>query len=68
MNRQKSMLETGLKKVRIKHWLTSHEELLPTPGFRFKIIKTFQDPLSHQLAEAVRIDLRQNTCTAGFQD
>jgi hypothetical protein len=42
----------------IKHWLTSHEELLAPPGFRFKIIQTFQDPLSRQLAEAVRIDLR----------
>ena len=28
------------------------------PGFRFKIIQSFQDPLSRQLAEAVRIDLR----------
>ena len=42
----------------IKHWLTSHEDLLAPPGFKFKIIQSFQDPLSRQLAEAVRIDLR----------
>ena len=42
----------------IKHWLTEHQDLLEPPKFRFKIIQTFQDPLSRQLAEAVRIDLR----------
>ena len=28
------------------------------PAFKFKIVKTFQDPLTRQLAEAVRIELR----------
>ena len=42
----------------VKHWLTSHEELLAPPAFKFKIVKTFQDPLTRQLAEAVRIELR----------
>ena len=42
----------------VKHWLTDHQELLAPPKFNFKIIQTFQDPLSRQLAEAVRIDLR----------
>ena len=28
----------------IKNWLTSHEELLAPPAFKFKIVKTFQDP------------------------
>ena len=42
----------------VKHWLTEHQELLAPPKFKFKIIQTFQDPLSRQLAEAVRIDLR----------
>ena len=42
----------------IKHWLTDHPELLSPPKFRFKVIQTFKDPLSRQLAEAVRIDLR----------
>ena len=42
----------------IKHWLTSHEDLLAPPTFKFRIMQTFQDPLTCQLAEAVRIDLR----------
>ena len=42
----------------IKHWLSSHEELLTPPSFKFKIVRTFQDPLTRQLSEAVRIDLR----------
>ena len=42
----------------MKHWLTSHEELLAPPKFMFKIVNTFQDHLTRQLAEAVRIDLR----------
>ena len=41
-----------------KHWLSSHEELLAPPAFKFKIISTFQDPLSRQLSGAVRIDRR----------
>ena len=41
----------------VEHWLTSHEELLALPKFTFKIVNTFQDPLTRQLAEAVRIDL-----------
>ena len=42
----------------IKHWITDHQDLLAPPKFKFKIIQTFQDPLSRQLAEAVRIELR----------
>ena len=42
----------------VKHWLTSHEELLAPSKFMFKIVNTFQDPLTRQLAEEVRIDLR----------
>ena len=42
----------------IKHWITSHEELLAPPKFVFKIVKTVQDPMTRQLAESVRIDLR----------
>ena len=42
----------------IKHWLSSHEELLASPEFKFRIVSTFQDPLSRQLSEAVRIDRR----------
>ena len=45
----------------IKHWLLDHQELLAPPKFNFKIIKSFQDPLSRQLSEAVRIELRGET-------
>ena len=43
---------------KIKHWLTDHQELLAPPKFKFKMIQSFQDPMSRQLAEAVRIELR----------
>lgn len=42
----------------VKHWLTSHEELLAPPKFKFNVVRTFQDPLTRQLSEAVRIELR----------
>ena len=42
----------------IKHWLSSHEELLAPPKFRFKLVRSFKDPLTRQLSEAVRIELR----------
>ena len=43
----------------IKHWITSHEEWVAPPKFVFKIVKTFQDPLTCHLAEDVSIDLRR---------
>ena len=42
----------------VKHWLSSHEELLTPPKFKFKLIQCFKDPLTRQLSEAVRIELR----------
>ena len=42
----------------IKHWLTDHQDLMTPPTFKFRIIQTFQDPMTRQLAEAVRIELR----------
>ena len=42
----------------VKHWMIDHQDLLAPPKFQFKIIQTFKDPLSRQLAEAVRIELR----------
>ena len=43
----------------VKHWEESHrgEEM---PKFRFKIMKSYQDSLSRQVSEGVRIDLRKN--------
>ena len=41
-----------------KHWDECHhgEEM---PEFRFRIVKRFQDSLSRQVSESVRIDLRE---------
>ena len=40
----------------LKHWLPDHQHLLEPPKFKFRIIRSFQDPLTRQLAEAVRIE------------
>ena len=44
----------------IKHWLLEHQDMEEPPRFKFRLIKTFKDPMSRQLAEAVRIELRGN--------
>ena len=36
--------------------VVDHPELLEPPKFKFRVIRTFQDPLTRQLAEAVRIE------------
>ena len=50
----------GLKEEshQVKHWLTDHQDLQAPPRFRFKLVRKFNDPMSRQLAEAVRIELR----------
>ena len=40
----------------MKHWILDHPDLNTPPKFKFKIIQSFMDPLSRQLAEAVRIE------------
>ena len=42
----------------VKHWITDHPELQEPPRFRFKLVRSFKDPMSRQLSEAVRIELR----------
>jgi hypothetical protein len=42
----------------VKHWAIDHPELSSPPKFKFKIIQSFTDPLTRQLAEAVRIERR----------
>ena len=42
----------------IKHWMLDHSELKEPPPFRFKLVKCFRDPMSRQISEAVRIELR----------
>ena len=41
-----------------KHWLPSHPELQEAPKFDIKVVSSFQDALSRQLSEAVRIESR----------
>ena len=43
----------------VKHWLLQHPEAALLPEFRFRIVASFQDSLTRQIAESVRIDLRQ---------
>ena len=42
----------------VKHWVTSHREMLEPPKFKFKVVSSFQDSLTRQISESVRIDLR----------
>ena len=42
----------------VKHWLLHHQELQCPPAFRYKMISSFTDPMTRQLSEAVRIELR----------
>ena len=52
---RESMLEESHQ---VKHWLLHHQELHCPPAFRYKVIATFKDPMTRQLSEAVRIELR----------
>ena len=40
----------------VKHWLIDHGDLASPPQFKFKILASFQDPLTRQIAESVRIE------------
>ena len=40
----------------VKHWLIEHRDLASHPRFKFKILASFQDPLTRQIAESVRIE------------
>ena len=42
----------------VKHWLTDHPQEVNLPPFKFKVVASFQDALSRQVAESVRIDMR----------
>ena len=50
-----SMLEESHQ---VKHWLIHHQEMQCPPAFRYKVIASFKDPMTRQLSEAVRIELR----------
>ena len=40
----------------VKHWKIDHNDMEEPPAFKFKMIQSFQDPLTRQLAESVRIE------------
>ena len=42
----------------LKHWQEHHSDLEHHPRFQFKIIGSYQDALTRQVSEAVRINLR----------
>ena len=42
----------------VKHWQATHPELESMPKFKIEVIQSFQDAMSRQLSEAVRIELR----------
>ena len=39
----------------VKHWLIDHKDMASPPKFKFKLVGSYQDPLTRQLAEAARI-------------
>ena len=42
----------------VKHWQISYPELEEPPSFSIKVVGSFQDAMSRQLSEAIRIELR----------
>ena len=40
----------------LKHWALEHSESTDQPSFKFKVLKSFKDPLSRIITEAVLID------------
>ena len=42
----------------VKHWQEHHKNPEEINRFHFKVIGSFQDALTRQVSEAVRIDLR----------
>ena len=49
----------------LKHWVCDHPDLLEPTKFKFRIIRSFQDPLTRQLAEAVRVGESNDCCLEG---
>ena len=42
----------------LKHWVLDHAEETERPKFNIKVVASFKDALTRQLAEAVRIERR----------
>ena len=59
---QKDREDTKEDSHQIKHWKLHHPDLEEPPKFKFKIVSSFSDPMTRQLAESVRIERRgENT-------
>ena len=43
---------------RMKHWVLDHPSLLDPPRFKIKVVSSYRDPLTRQVGEAVRIEMR----------
>ena len=43
----------------VKHWLQEHPQEANLPEFRFRMVASFQDSLTRQVAESVRINMRE---------
>ena len=43
----------------MKHWILDHQEEKEMPRFKFRMVASFQDSLTRQVAESVRIDMRK---------
>ena len=43
---------------RMKHWVLDHTFLSEPTKFKMKIVSTYRDPLTRQVSEAVRIEMR----------
>ena len=42
----------------LKHWLLDHGYLPEPRKFRFRLVRSFTEPMSRQLSEAVRIEVK----------
>ena len=45
----------GLNSFIIRHWMTHHGTQTEPPGFKFKVLKKFKEPLGRQILEALMI-------------
>ena len=46
----------------VKHWVVQHPDEETITEFRFKLVASYRDALSRQVAESVRIDQRKRGC------
>ena len=44
----------------VKHWVTNHTSLMKAPRMRFRVLRSFQDPLSRMATESIFIETMAN--------